>query len=41
MLLYCLKCRKNAESKTLKAVKTKIRKMMLLSNSVVCGSKKS
>ena len=32
MLLHCLNCRKNAESKNPKAVKTKNGKVMLLSN---------
>ena len=41
MLSYCLKCRKNTESKILKAVKTKNEKIMLSSNFTVCGSKKS
>ena len=42
MLLYhCLKCRKNIESKNPKAASTKNRKVMLLSNCVVCDSKKS
>ena len=32
MLPYCLKCRKNTESKNSKVVKTKNGRMMLLSN---------
>ena len=36
MLLYCLKCRKNA-----KIVKTKIGRITILSNCAVCNSKKS
>ena len=39
--LYCLKCRKNTESKVPKVVKTQKGKPMLLSNCSVCGSKKS
>ena len=41
MLSYCLKCRKNTESKNPKVVKTKNGRMMQLSNSAVCDSKKS
>ena len=41
MLSYCLKCRKNTESKSPKAVKTKNRRIMLLLKFVVCGGKKS
>ena len=41
MLLYCFKCRKNAESKKSKVVKTKNGRMMLFSNCAVCDSKKS
>ena len=41
MLSYCLKCRKNTESKNLIVVKTKSRRMLLLSNCAVCNSKKS
>ena len=37
MLLYYLKCRKNTESKNAKNVKTKNRRIMLLSK---CDSKK-
>ena len=40
MLSYCLKCRKNTESKNPKVVKTKIGRIMLLSNCAVCDSKK-
>ena len=32
MLSFCLKCQKNAESKNLKIVKTKIGRIMLPSN---------
>ena len=41
MLLHCLKCRKNTESKNPKAVKTKNKRVMILSKCTVCGSKKS
>ena len=41
MLPYCLKRRKNTESKNLRAVKTKIGRIMLSSNYAVCGSRKS
>ena len=41
MLSYCLKCRKNAESKNPKVVKTKIGTIMLLSKCEVCHSKTS
>ena len=41
MLSYCLKCRKNTESKNPKVVKTKNGRIMLLSKCVVCNSKKS
>ena len=41
MLQYCLKCRKNTESKNPNVVKTKNRKIMLLSKCEVCDSKKS
>ena len=37
---YCLKCRKNAESKNTRVAKTKIRIIMLLSKCAVCDSKK-
>ena len=40
MLSYCLKCRKNRESKNPKVVKTKNGRLMVLSNCAVCGSKK-
>ena len=35
MLLYCLKCRKDAESKNPKVVKTKNERIMLLLNCAV------
>ena len=41
MLSYCLKCRKNAESKNPEVVRTKNRRIMLLSKCETCGSKKS
>ena len=40
MLSYCLKCRKNAESKNPKVVRNKSRRIMLLSKLEVCNSKK-
>ena len=40
MLCYCLKCRKNTESKNPKFVRTKNGKVMLLSKCAVCNSKK-
>ena len=39
MLTYCLKCRKNTESKNKKVVKTKSRRIKLLC--AVCDSKRS
>ena len=39
LLCYCLKCRKNTESKNSKVTRTKNR-IMLLSNCVVCDRKK-
>ena len=41
MLPYCLKCRKNTESKNLKVVRAKNGKMMLLSKCEACDIKKS
>ena len=41
LLYYCLKCRKNTESKNPKVAKTKNGRIMLLSNCVVYDSKKS
>ena len=41
MLLYCLKCRENTESKNLKFVKSKNERIMLLSNCALCDSEKS
>ena len=41
MLFYCLKCRKNIESKNRRVVYTKKGKPMLLSNCTVYRSKKS
>ena len=40
MLSYCLKCRKNSESKNPKLVKTKNGRIMPLSKCAVCDSKK-
>ena len=37
---YCLKCRRNTESKNPKVAKRKNRRMMLLSKCAVCDSKK-
>ena len=39
MLSYCLKWRKNTESKNPRVVKTKKRKPILLLNCAVCDSK--
>ena len=41
MLCYCLKCRKNKQSKNPEVVKTKNGRIMLLSKCSVCNSKKS
>ena len=41
MLSYCLKCKKNTESKNPKVVKTKNGRIMFLSKYTVCDSKKS
>ena len=41
MLSFCLKCRKNTESKNPKVVKTRNGRIMHLSKSAVCGTKKS
>ena len=41
MLSYCLKCRKNTESKNPKVVKIKKGTIMLLSKCAVCDNKKS
>ena len=41
MLSYCLKYRKNTESKNRKVVKTKNKRIMLLSKCQVCDSIKS
>ena len=40
MLLYCLKWRKDTESKNPKVARTKNRKIMLLTKCAVCDSKK-
>ena len=41
LLYYCLTCRKNTESKNPKIARTKNGRIILLSNCVVCDSKKS
>ena len=41
MLSYCLKCRKNTESKNPEVVKTKNGRIMLLPKCSVCNRKKS
>ena len=41
MLSYCLKYRKNTESKNPNVVRTKKRRIMLLSKCLVCNNKKS
>ena len=41
MLYYCLKCRKNTESKNLKIARTNNGKLIILSKHAVCDSKKS
>ena len=41
MLLYCLKCRKNTESKNPKIARTKNGRIMLLPKRAVCDRKKS
>ena len=41
MLSYCLKCRKNTESRNPKVVRTKNGRIILLSKCSVCNSKKS
>ena len=38
MLSHCLKCRKNTKSKNSKVVKTKNRRIMLLSKYTVCDN---
>ena len=40
MLSYCLKFKKNTESKNTKVIKTKNREIMLLSKCTLCNSKK-
>ena len=39
MLLYCLKCRKNTESKNPKIARIKNGRIMILSKCAVCDSK--
>ena len=41
MLSYCMKCRKNTESKNFKVVRTKNGRIMLLSKFSVCNSNES
>ena len=41
MLSYCLKCRKNAESKNRKVARTKNGRIMFLSKCAVCDNRKS
>ena len=41
MLPYCLKCKKNAESKNPKAVRINGRRLMLLPKCAVCNNKRS
>ena len=41
MLSYCLKCRKNTESKNPKVARTKNGRIMLLSKCAACYSKDS
>ena len=41
MLSYCVKCRKNTESKNPDVLRTKNGRIMLLSKRAVCNSKKS
>ena len=41
MLSYCLVCKRNAENKNTKMVKTKNGRLMLSSNCAICGNKKS
>ena len=41
MISYCLKCRKNTESKNSKAVKTKKWRILILSRCEMCDSKRS
>ena len=41
MSSYCLKCRKDTESKNPKVPRTKNGRMMLLSKCAMCDSKKS
>ena len=40
MLSYCLKCRKNIESKNPKVARTKNGRIILLTKCAVCNSKK-
>ena len=40
MLFYCLKCRKNTESKNPKVIKIKIERIRLLSKCAACESQR-
>ena len=41
MLTYCLICKKDAENKNAKMMKTKNGRLVLSSNCVICSNKKS
>ena len=41
MLSYCLRCGEKTDSKNLRVVKTKNRRVMVSSNCALCGSKGS
>ena len=41
MLLFCLKCRKNIESKNPNVARTKHGRIIIFSKCALCGSKKS
>ena len=41
MLTYCLVCKKTAENKDAKMIKTKNNRLMLSSKCIICGNKKS
>ena len=41
MLMYCLKCRKNTETKNQKVPRTKNGRIMLLAKWAVCDNRKS
>ena len=40
LLYYCLKCRKNTETKNPRVARTKNGRIMLLTKCIVCDSKK-